>query len=425
MIHRHHHHRYLRGAALGTGLTALFLLVRCSVPERDYADLNIGNNAGNGGTGGDGGTSAGQAGVAGSGGAGGTSDVGGQGGQGGTAPIPIPCVEPSRDAGSGEEPARDAGPVDAGPRDAGPDQPSTDPVDAGPSDPCECVDGFLRAVDADGDGDGTRACTLAPGLDCDDGDPAVTHNSCGGCSELPATIGDDCLECGAYACDGPDAVTCASKPGPLEDPDCRCADGLIVARDTDGDGAGTMLCEHNAGTDCNDGNSAFITNACGGCGALPGSVGGDCNQCGVWTCSGGTLVCTPKTGASGQRCLNKTTRQTCVGTGFWGGDADCPLACYQGNCEKCVPGDFQCVPFNGSHLLEICITNASIGSSSYGIGWGSYASCSVNQTCDAENGQCTGHLLLPRDRDFDVLPSQREGLPWHELLNTASDSDYG
>lgn len=410
---------YLRNVTLGTGLTALFLLVRCSVPERDYTPLGIGDSAGSGGesgSGGTGGTSAGQAGVGG-GGAGGTGDVGGQGGQtGGPPAVPIPCDPVARDAGSS----------DAGTDDAGTGT-GTASDDAGTDDgACECVDGFIRAVDADGDGDGSRACSLNPGVDCDDGDATVTHNACGGCAALPSAIGEDCLDCGSYVCDGPDTLACASKPSPVVvDPDCRCVDALIVARDTDGDGQGTRLCESNPGSDCNDGDDAFVSNACGGCESLPGTVGAACNQCGVYACNGTSLACVPQGGAAGQRCLDATTRQTCVGTGFWGGDAACANACYDGNCETCLPGTFQCVPFNGSNLLQQCITDASLGSSSYGVGWGSYASCSLNQTCDATNGMCIGRLLLPRDHSFDVAPLQRGGLPWHELLNTASDSDYG
>ena len=70
----------------------------------------------------------------------------------------------------------------------------------------------------------------------------------------------------------------------------------------------------------------------------------------------------------------------------------------------------------------------SLGSSSYGIGWASDHSCSATTLrCDPTNGSCTtGYLLLPRDRTFDVVPLlQRGGLPWHDVLNTASDSDYG
>lgn len=425
MILRSRNYPHLRKTlALGTSLTALFLLVRCAVPERDYSKLGIDGNAGSGGTSGAGsGGNAGSSAGAGQGG-GGVDGLGGQsggGGQAGAPPLPpVPCDEDERDAGTADAGASDAGASDAGTTDAGT---SASNPDAGATDTtCACVDGFIQAVDTDGDGVGTRACELAPGLDCDDDDPAITHNACGGCSALPNAIGDACLDCGTYACGGPDTLVCAALPGPVEDPDCRCVDGLITARDTDADGEGTRLCEQNPGADCNDGDSAYITNACGGCAELPAAVGDACNQCGVYACNGTALACVPSTGAAGRRCLNATTRQTCVGTGFWAGDTACDNVCYAGNCEACTPGTFQCVDIGGgSTQIERCNESTS----SLGIGWSSYASCSPSTTCNPNNGTCTGQLLLPRDRDFDVAPARPGALPWHDILDTAGDADYG
>jgi hypothetical protein len=415
---RYRSYRFLRSAfTLGTSLTALFLLVRCSVPERDYAVLGIAGSGGGGGFGGGGtgGTAAGQ------GGSGGSS---GSGGQAGASPLPpVPCD--SNDAGATPVGAADASTTDAGSDDAG--IADAGPRDAGSSDDaCECVDGFIRAVDADGDGDRSRACTLAPGLDCDDGDNAVTHNACGGCTTLTSALGEDCLECGTAVCNGPDALGCASKPDPVQDPDCRCVDGLIAARDTDGDGQGTRLCEIHPGTDCDDGNNAFVTNACGGCSDLPGTVGAACNVCGVYACNGGALACVPSTGGAGQRCLNATTSQTCVGSGFWGDDTACANVCYEGRCEDCTPGTFRCIAYGASEQLQRCNLTTSVSSVSYySVNWSSYASCAPSETCNAAAGSCTGHLLLPRDHTFDVAPQQRRGVPWHHVLNTALDADYG
>lgn len=418
---------YLRNAIrLGTSLTALFLLVRCGVPERDYSKLGIGQNAGSGGSGDVLLSSGGQAGSAGDGG----TD---QGGAAGAPPDPIPCM-----------PVRPAGETDAGTTDAGSDAGTADAVDAGSADAgtddtigdnsaCACVDGFIKAIDADGDGVASRACSLAPGLDCDDSDPAVTHNACGGCTVLPHAVGEDCGDCGAYACGGPDALECVSKPGPVDDPDCRCLSGLIVARDTDGDGAGTRLCEQSPGTDCNDGDGSVITNECGGCADLSAAVGDACNDCGAYVCynngtvgpgSNGTLRCQAQTGAAGQQCLpDGKTRQTCINEGVWDTGTTCANVCYHGACEVCTPGTFYCAPYSGSAILYKCLENVS--SSSTGISWYSWASCTTTQTCNATTGTCVGYLFLPRDRTFDVVPSQRDGLPWHDILNTASDSDYG
>ncbi|HKO94184.1 MAG TPA: hypothetical protein VJU61_23685, partial [Polyangiaceae bacterium] len=342
------------------------------------------------------------------------------GGSGGAPPPPpIPCVEVIPDAGSdaaGSSAAGDAGSNDAGSSDAG-------SGDAGaPYEPCACVNGFIQAVDADGDGDGTRACLAAPGLDCDDNDSAVTHNTCGGCSALPNPVGEACLDCGAYTCEGPESVVCATKPDAvIVDPDCRCQDALIVARDTDGDGWGTRYCEANAGIDCDDGNNGYVTNECGGCESLPGAEGEDCNQCGVWTCAGTGMACVPKEGSAGQRCdpNNPTNRQTCVGSGFWDYAQTCSNVCYQGNCEVCTPGTYQCVTdSSGSTMLYKCTTGGGTAN------WTSWLSC-VYDPCNATTGTCTTYLFLPRDETFDVVPLLRPGLPWHDVLNTASDSDYG
>ena len=427
---------YLRNAIrLGTSLTALFLLVRCGVPERDYSKLGIGNTD-NGGSSGAGDvlhSSAGQAGIGGEGGSSGSAgndglgDAGSdQGGSAGAPPAPIPCNPVVNDAGSEDAGASDAGTVDAGTVDAGSE-------DAGADDSaslCACVNGFIRAVDTDGDGDGTRACSAAPGLDCDDNDPLVTHNACGGCTVLPNAIGDDCGDCGSYACDGPDGVKCVSKPGPVEDPDCRCAAGLIVARDTDGDGAGTRLCEQNPGIDCNDGNGSLITNECGGCADLPAAVGDACNECGAYVCynngslgtgSNGTLRCGPAPAAV-STCNDTINRHSCNANGFWSDD-NCEFACYNGNCEACLPGTFRCIYNAAGDTIEACFDSVS-----YGINWWYASSCLIpgSLRCDPATGGCTsGSLLLPRDRSFEIVPSQRDGLPWHDLLNTALDSEYG
>jgi len=390
--------------------------VRCSVPGRDYSPLGIDDNAGSGGgsgAGGDGtgGTSTGQ---------GGTAGLGGAGGQGGESPVvPIPCNPVSIDAGSTDAGSTDAGSTDAGSTDAG-------STDAGSTDAaCACVDGFIRAVDADGDGVGSRACSLAPGLDCDDNDAAVTHNSCNGCSVLPNAIGEDCLDCGSYVCDGQEALVCATKPeAVVVDPDCWCQDGLIVARDTDGDGQGTRLCEANPGSDCNDGDETFVSNQCGGCESLPGTVGAACNQCGVYACTGTALACVPQVGAGGQRCTNPATRETCVGSGFWGNAENCVRGCYGGSCAPCDLGTFRCTFYTTGDAVSACTLDSSTGT----VGWASAGSCSsTTLRCNPANGSCTsGYFLLPRDQTFDVVPLLERGGPrWHDVLNTASDSDYG
>jgi len=392
-------------------------LIRCSVPARDYSELGIGRAGSSGASGSTGDEvvlHGGQGGQGGQGGSGDLGDAGGLGGEGGTATVfvPIPCIL-SSDAGSDDAGTSDASTGNAGTSDAGSN-------DAG-LNPCACVDGFFQAIDADGDGDRTRACTFAPGLDCDDNDPFVTHNSCNGCTTLPNVVGEECLDCGAYTCDGPESVVCATKPDAVVfDPDCRCQDALIVARDTDQDGWGTKFCEQNPGIDCEDGNGGYVTNECGGCDSLPGAAGEDCNLCGVWQCVGTGMECVPKQGSAGQRCdpNNTQNRQTCVGSGLWDYAETCGNVCYQGSCEICTPGTYQCVTdSSGSTMLYKC----AAGATPY---WTSWLSC-IYDPCNATTGTCTTYLFLPRDETFDVVPLLHPGLPWHDVLNTASDSDYG
>jgi hypothetical protein len=191
---------------------------------------------------------------------------------------------------------------------------------------------------------------------------------------------------------------------------------VIAARDTDGDGAGTRLCEANPGNDCYDGDETFITDVCGGCDeAVPGTLGALCNACGVWSCNGAAMVCAPQAGAAGQQCSNASTRETCVGSGFWGNPENCVHGCYSGSCAPCTLNTFQCYD---TDTYQQCVM-----STNGGIGWSASVECSPG-TCNPATGQCAGYLL-PRDRDFDVVPLLERGLPWHDVLNTASDSDYG
>jgi hypothetical protein len=117
-----------------------------------------------------------------------------------------------------------------------------------------------------------------------------------------------------------------------------------------------------------------------------------------------------------------------VGSGFWDDTETCANACYQGNCEACSPGTFQCYFYAAGDAVYKCVLDASLGSSSTGIGWASDHSCTTTAPrCNPTNGACTtGYLLLPRDQTFDVVPLLERGGPrWHDVLNTASDSDYG
>lgn len=89
---------------------------------------------------------------------------------------------------------------------------------AGGADPCEtvdpdcqCVDGKVVARDVDGDKEGSRLCEAAPGIDCDDGDPAFVKNECGGCNKvIGGKVGDACGTCGKLQCQGDSALQCGA-----------------------------------------------------------------------------------------------------------------------------------------------------------------------------------------------------------------------
>lgn len=120
-------------------------------------------------------------------------------------------------------------------------------------------------------------------------------NACGGCSELPHRVGDACEPCGAWRCDGPDAVVC---PGGIRN-NCGACDVPNVS----GLGAGCTASTGCPGTvQCGaDGGAACVgapKNNCGRCGAAPvpqvgqPCTGGGCS--GTWSCdtAGTGAVCT-------------------------------------------------------------------------------------------------------------------------------------
>src|SRR4051812_35521103 len=137
-----------RISLLGAALCSLLALLACSPKERAFTGEGGSGGAGSGGTPGTGG---------------GTTSVGGS--------SPCATVDPD----------------------------------------CECVDGKVIARDVDGDKEGSRLCEAAPGIDCDDGDPAFVKNECGGCNKgIGGKVGDDCGTCGKLQCQGDSALQCAT-----------------------------------------------------------------------------------------------------------------------------------------------------------------------------------------------------------------------
>lgn len=227
-----------RKLLVGTALCSTFLLFQCTKTERDFDALlpGSGGRKGSGGEGGDPGDSVATGGRRNTGGMAG----GGFGGEGAMGGASSGGKGPGTGGkGTGGEPVACAGNKD---------------------DDCECVEGELVAKDLDGDGEGTRLCEAAPGLDCDDGDEDFIQNACGGCNkDLGGQVGDACGDCGTLQCDGNSALACRSP-----DPQPRrcagaaapelCVDGNWVAQ-TACTGS-TPVCLNGGCVECNPGAPA-------------------------------------------------------------------------------------------------------------------------------------------------------------------------
>jgi hypothetical protein len=203
---------------LRPSLCALFVLVACTKPDRDFSDFS-GGSGGEPGQAGDSGEAGARIGEGGEGGSPDSSGSTGDAGDNGT--------------GSTGRTAGGSGGMPGGGGDAG----AGGETECSTTDPnCECVGGDVVAIDGDGDGHGTIDCAPAPGDDCDDDDYTFQHNECGGCEvNIGGTVGAGCDECGVLACDGTDAVECVvPEPVPRQcgnptTPE-ECIDGFWVAQ---------------------------------------------------------------------------------------------------------------------------------------------------------------------------------------------------
>jgi hypothetical protein len=269
---------------------------------------------------------------------------------------------------------------------------------------CACVDGKVKAIDADGDGHGTKACAESPGDDCDDADAAFFVDACGGCNKLlGAAPGDACNQCGTQACQPDQSLACVGPATPLH----GCSGNTVQVCDATG-----MWADE---TTCASPTPACIAGACGSC--TPGTqqcngpIVETCDGSGAWvdgiTCSGATpvclaatcVVCTPGT----QQCAGTTTTQVCNSQGAWVNQAPCSggtPVCLGGGCVACLPGMFMCGVVHSGAVSIPCSNNGSWSST--------WTSCSLG--CNAGNGKCT--LFHPRDLDFEVPGLLKDpGLP--------------
>ncbi|MGE3673155.1 MAG: hypothetical protein AB7K71_26005 [Polyangiaceae bacterium] len=213
------------------------------------------------------------------------------------------------------------------------------------------------------------------------------------------------------------------------DPDCECSGTQIVAKDGDNDQHGSKDCNANPGDDCDDNDTNFVKNACGGCVKnLGGMPGANCNDCGTFQCSGMDALQCVSPNPAPKRCGNATTPETCV-SGSWVASAQCTgskPACYAGACEICAPGTFKCVSYpNGDTGIVRCDPNTLSWASS-----GNVLSCFIanGQQCNAATGKCIQVSFLDRDSRFQVPSLFEEASPreetFQQILDDATRSEF-
>ena len=215
------------------------------------------------------------------------------------------------------------------------------------------------------------------------------------------------------------------------DPDCECSGTQIVAKDGDNDQHGSKDCNANPGDDCDDNDTNFVKNACGGCVKnLGGMPGANCNDCGTFQCSGMDALQCVSPNPAPKRCGNATTPETCV-SGSWVASAQCTgstPACLNGGCVQCTPGTFRCITFtNGQDTApQKCLPGGVYESSYAGTCYLSSA-----RTCNAATGTCVHtyfrvkdrSLTIPRALGVDVEAVER-GVPTQEVLGRATGFEF-
>lgn len=213
------------------------------------------------------------------------------------------------------------------------------------------------------------------------------------------------------------------------DPDCECDGTAVVAKDGDNDSHGSKDCNANPGDDCDDNDTSFFQNACGGCTKnIGGTPGANCNECGVLQCSGMNAVQCVSPNPAPKQCGNATTPETCVG-GSWVAGAQCTgnkPACYMGGCVTCAPGTFKCVSYpNGDTGVVRCDPNTLSWASS-----GNVLSCFIanGQQCYAPTGKCVQVSFLDRDSRFRVPKLFEQASPreesFQQILDKATRSEF-
>jgi len=206
-------------------------------------------------------------------------------------------------------------------------------------------------------GDGVWGCANTGGASCLG---AREPNGCGGCAPLDSRPGSVCANPGAdvdgtWVCTTRDTLACqegrvnacggesglrweGAQAGPGLSCDTRCgaADGVLVCV-----GADTLECTLTS--------RAQPSNACGGCGALPGRPGASCGLCGSgqWRCVGG---------AGEMVCAGAALVDACGGCSGEAGRPGTP--CGEGLVWMCEGTNLLC-----AHPIDASIRNACNGTS--------------------------------------------------------------
>ena len=119
---------------------------------------------------------------------------------------------------------------------------------------------------------------------CDDSE----QNPCGGCTDLGGDMpGDDCGGGSVWVCDGTDEMVCPDEPTNAcgGDDDLEALPGEVCGECGDG----LRICTSPNSVAC---LGAGDTNACDGCGLLPGEAGEECGTGATWECTDdGSMRC--------------------------------------------------------------------------------------------------------------------------------------
>ncbi len=223
------------------------------------------------------------------------------------------------------------------------------------------------------------------GLDCPGG-----HNDCGGCNPLPQTLGEPCNGCDdlAWACDGPEAVTCSGfDPSAVQYWPDGDDDGF-----GDADAEGMRSCEGpqqgwaDNDEDCQDENAAVNPDALEVCNGLDDDCDGSTDEGPTEFCD--DVCCSFELACDGTACVPKCD--------------DGQDICGQ-NLDTCCGA------------AEVCFANTCV---TPGADCEFTEECPLDQICAQSTGQCVPEDAAP---DCEFIPPVGEFEP--EIGGHWTDAD--